>query len=475
MNMKRLYSFLAIIAIAGILFTACTPESNSSEMASTVESTVSTTESTVAAEETSSSLLSSGMVAATSSTPSATQSNNATTISQSHSSSITSAPNLTAKTAKEVQTKVENERKALGISAETMAKSLVSSGNQARIAAVMRKAMKGEPITIGVIGGSVTYGSCASDLSKTAYAPLVAQWWQDTFPQSKVSFVNAGLGATDSVIGVHRVQTDLLNKKPDFIIIEFSVNDYANDLCAETYENLVRRCLKAEGQPGVLLLHMVDQAGNSAQSIHQPTGEYYQLPIISYRDAMQPLLDSGKIKWSDLSPDSVHPNDHGHAIAALFVKNYLSSLYANLDNVKTDIPAIPKPRISDAYENARLLTSANFEATKLGSFKIDNNAFPQFKNGWTVTSGTEAIEFKLKDVKNVLVLYYRNTSLKSGKVKTTVNFKDSGTIDAYYSGLDYATYHQASSTVKSGTQLLTITPVPEGDKSEFKILGIMVS
>lgn len=89
------------------------------------------------------------------------------------------------------------------------------SCDDAALAAVMRKAEAGEPVTIACIGGSITQGTISngSDDSgvadKKCYADLFFSWWEQTFPDTEFTFINAGIGATDSYIGVHRVQRDI--------------------------------------------------------------------------------------------------------------------------------------------------------------------------------------------------------------------------------------------------------------------------
>ena len=94
---------------------------------------------------------------------------------------------------------------------------MISAGNQVRIANAMRKAKRGAPVTIGIIGGSISQGAVASAANKR-YVNLIQKWWKDTFPKSEVTLVNAAIGSTDSVIAVHRLDQDLLRYKPDFVI-----------------------------------------------------------------------------------------------------------------------------------------------------------------------------------------------------------------------------------------------------------------
>ncbi len=49
---------------------------------------------------------------------------------------------------------------------QVIARSQVSTGNTARLAKVFAKARRGEPITLGVIGGSITGGGIPRDTPK---------------------------------------------------------------------------------------------------------------------------------------------------------------------------------------------------------------------------------------------------------------------------------------------------------------------
>ena len=53
-----------------------------------------------------------------------------------------------------------------GVTDKMYGRAIMNEGNQARIAAAMKKAQNGEEITVGVIGGSITQGSLASSPSR---------------------------------------------------------------------------------------------------------------------------------------------------------------------------------------------------------------------------------------------------------------------------------------------------------------------
>ena len=89
------------------------------------------------------------------------------------------------------------------------------------------------------------------------YAYRVFQWWEKTFPKAKLHYVNGGLEVQLLIMGVSRVVTDMLMYQPDFVVVDFSVNDEPEKFFQETYEGLVRRMLTWSSVPAVLLLNNV--------------------------------------------------------------------------------------------------------------------------------------------------------------------------------------------------------------------------
>ena len=84
-------------------------------------------------------------------------------------------------------------------------------GNWDRICRVMRRASEGESLVIGFLGGSITMGSLSST-PQTCYAYHVYEWWCRTFPNAKFSYINAGIGATDSQFGCARAESDQIGR-----------------------------------------------------------------------------------------------------------------------------------------------------------------------------------------------------------------------------------------------------------------------
>ena len=193
----------------------------------------------------------------------------------------------------------------------------MNTSNFARLKELLRRAAAGQELTLGFLGGSITQGSLSTQPGN-AYAFRVYQWFVDTFPQSKFHYVNGGIGGTDSLYGVARAVTDVLMYQPDFVVVDFSVNDLEVPFRQETYEGVVRKLLAWPSHPAVVLLNNVYyDTGATAQDEHNAVGDHYGVPHVSIRDSIYKDLRAGKYASRTLlSPDGLHPNDYGHGLVA---------------------------------------------------------------------------------------------------------------------------------------------------------------
>lgn len=284
-------------------------------------------------------------------------------------------------------------------------KSVVSLGDTARVRRVLAKARRGEKVVVGVIGGSITQGASAS-APENRYGNLVAQWWRETFPKAQIEFVNAGIGATGSDLGAHRAGKQLLVHKPDFVVAEYAVNDADTRLAAETLEGLVRQILKQPNQPALMLLFTMNENGTNAQKWHSAVGYRYDLPMVSFRDAVYPEVEAGRMKIGDVLADVVHPNDVGHRYCAESVINVLRTVLTNLpaDNDLPAIPPIPRPLISDAFEHAAIYSADDISPVTNQGWAVSGES-PWGKSWETSTPGS-ALEFEVEG-DSVYVVFFR--------------------------------------------------------------------
>jgi hypothetical protein len=247
---------------------------------------------------------------------------------------------------------------------------IVSTGNPAPFQRVFAKARAGEPIVLGVIGGSITAGAKASDESHR-WANLLQQWLARQFPESTVTLINAGIGATGSPYGCLRVGRDLIAHHPDLVVIDFGVNDGPEKWMAQTYEGVLRQILRQSPVPAVMEIFFMHLDGGNAQLYQQQIGAHYGLPMVSYRDALWPLIKAGQLTWEDVSPDDVHPNDWGHAFAAACLEFQLDAASRATSFSRTADSALPSPLLSDVYSHTTLMDKTALKPLAAGGWRYD--------------------------------------------------------------------------------------------------------
>jgi len=347
--------------------------------------------------------------------------------------------------------------------------SLVSTGDLSRVWQVMAKAQRGEKVTVAVIGGSITQGAKATK-PELRYGNLVADWWRKAFPKAQVEFVNAGVGATGSNFAALRAQRDLLSHNPDFVVVEFGVNDGNTQAFAETLEGLIRQILKQPNQPAVVQLFMMHQGGGNAQEWHSKVGAHYSLPIVSFRDALWPEIKAGRLAWDAVMADEVHPNDPGHACAAEFVDYLLDTAKAGLHK-PTAIQPLPAPLFGDLYEHTALCEAPDLKPLTNAGWTLDPVA-----KCWRSDKPGSVIEFEM----NGTAIFAMHFVIKRpmGKAKFQVDGGAPVVYDGWFNQTwgGYRCTNLLAKDLKPGKHTVRIELLeeknPGSDGHEFKLFGL---
>lgn len=384
----------------------------------------------------------------------------------------------------EPQEEIEEIPYALGgeLTPTMIANSRYNVGNQVRLAEFFNKLQAGEEVTVAFLGGSITQGSSAGN--DLCYARLTANWIQEQFPDATVNYVNAGIGATGSYIGVHRCDNDVLSHDPDIVFVDFSVNDTTErtELNKLTYESLMRKLWFAESSPAVVTIAMTQDNGTSFQDYHGEIVKRYDIPMISYKNAILDIIDKGYIKWTDISDDNIHPNVPGHALLTDLITNYLQSVIDNLDSISGEESDFSQPSESgEKYLNAKLLTPADTEPASLGAFMVRDAAFGGFNGSWMLKSPdgqlTEAdgIEFNVT-AKNIGLLYGKTVS-NPVKADIYIDGELITTLDTDFSGGwgNYAEFAEIAALPEEGEHTLKIVPQSTDGAAAMYISAIAIS
>lgn len=321
--------------------------------------------------------------------------------------------------------------------------------------------------------GASSYDNC--------YARKIYDWWSSNFKESTFELVNAGIGATTSQFACARVKEDLLSKNPDFVIVEFSVNDEGTAKYGETYESLLRMILESESKPTVIVLNMVQyNNGNNAQNRHNEIAKAYDLPIISMKESIYQEILNGNLTALDVSADNLHPNDRGHALAAEIVTSFLDKIAKNEITSKDVIYEIPVETQSLTSINSYRYDSRNSKP-KLSGFEKDatkqNGITDVFKNGYSAKNVGDSIKFNVTG-SSISLQYKKSNRLNAPKAIAIIDGDESNAIDLdgnYPNGWgDWLYLHDLKDKLKNETHSVEIR-ITEAGENPFYLVSVITA
>ena len=283
---------------------------------------------------------------------------------------------------------------------------------------VFAKLKAGKDVNIAYFGGSITQAD--------GWRPKTLEWFRKTYPQSKITEINAAIGGTGSDLGVFRCQQDVLSPKPDLIFVEFAVNDggAAPESIWRTMEGIVRQAWKANPETDICYVYtmvtsFIDDYGKGlfppATSSDEMLADYYGIPAISVAFHTAELARAGKLWYTpkkddagkEIAPpegcfvwsgDGVHPNDQGHEVYAQIIEETLKQWQPN----SAPKPHVLKdPFVADNYEAAKLvpldpaMLSAGWSKVPAdqGLGASFHHFLPQL---WTASKPGEKISFRFR-------------------------------------------------------------------------------
>ena len=354
-------------------------------------------------------------------------------------------------------------------------RSQLVEGNSVNIQRAMQKAESGQPITVALIGGSNTQGTGAS-AQDNCYASLVADWWEQAFPSSQVNFINAGIGSTSSLIGVSRIDEQVIAVHPDFVVVDFTANDTSDPLYQDSYEGIIRKLLNDPDHPGIMMMafgaldgHMQGGANDLALAQH------YNIPFLSYIDAVLPEINTGAAQKGDYFYfDDAHMNDTGHLIAANIIID-------KLDELRDTLPATAlaasvtniAPLTANDYEDAYLLHSTNIVPASNTGWISSEYIYWALHNGWTSKQQNASITFTV-NAKTLYLMYISSGDADAGRALVKIDGVDVATLDSHYNGTwDYPVFQQLTAGVTASEHTVEIINLDQG--KHFDVLGLIAA
>lgn len=328
-------------------------------------------------------------------------------------------------------------------------KTLLSTGNNARLKLVLEKLQNGEDVFVAALGGSVTEGAGPADY-RDGYAYQFFNKLKSDFTKNdgkNIHFDGAGLSGTPSPLGLVRYQSDVvdfLGHIPDLLIIEFAVNDGSDPFCQRGFEALVRNALSSSEETAVIALFSDAKTYRNTQGTMIPIARHYEIPMISIQDAVE--RSGVKIDEDKFFADYVHPTKDGHTFMADALINLLEVVKKSPTDEKNQIPSecLKQPsfegfkRIFGDDENVKISAGSFNKIDSQGQSlkKTNKSDFPQ--NWYRKSRGSSDESFVIEINCRSLIFVYKEQgswmSEKFGKADIFVDGKKIETFDGGKSG-----------------------------------------
>ncbi|HEY7118546.1 MAG TPA: GDSL-type esterase/lipase family protein [Tepidisphaeraceae bacterium] len=233
---------------------------------------------------------------------------------------------------------------------------------------------KGAQVRIAYLGGSIT--------AQEGWRSRTLAYFQKSYPDAKVSPINAAIGGTGSDLGVFRLKHDVLDQRPDLVFVEFAVNDggQAPERIYRSMEGIVRQAWRAYPDCDICFVYTItdtlipplyDGKMQRSASAMERVADHYGIPSIHLGVEVAKLAREGKLilkaakpKTEEekarigeriiFSPDGVHPYpETGHEL-------YLQAIVRSLPKIqaasgKAGPHELKAPFTPDNYENAKMI------------------------------------------------------------------------------------------------------------------------
>lgn len=382
---------------------------------------------------------------------------------------------------------------------EVRKKSLMQTGNPARLKAAIDRARRGEDVTIAFIGGSITQGAGAVPIHTGCYAYKTFERFcglAGRGTEENIHYIKAGVGGTPSELGMLRYERDVLRDgsvEPDIVVVEFAVNDEGDETKGECYDSWSERFWGLE-LPAVILLFAVFDNDWNLQERLSPVGRAYDLPMVSVRDGVVEQFyrkpGGGKVFGkSQFFYDCYHPTNLGHTVMAdciAYLLETVDKLPGQEDTLELDKAA---PPLGGEFETVKLFDRSSIAPEiqvdcgdfrcrdeELQAVEMDRNLAPtkEFPNNWMhrPDEGNSGRPFSVDITCTALLLIYKDSGSGSfGRAEVRVDGEKVLTADPHVNGWTHCNPVICFRGAERKKRHVEICMVEEDRDKEFTILG----
>ncbi len=295
-------------------------------------------------------------------------------------------------------------------------------GEERTLANTHTKLTEEKRLHIAYIGGSVTNGYGGTNPWRT----ITTNWFRENYPDAVVTETNAGIGGTTSMLGLARLQNDVLSKNPDLVFIEFAGNDrdlgYTEMQSAAFVDAMVRKIHKSNPSADIVIVFITEQSQKDTEYAnikgHRTVAQYYGIPCVDAGKAVVGQMKETGNGWDYYFGDSIHPNDNGYKA---YAEEVIKVIKAEIEKGKGKSAAPHKISDTPATTNTPVL----FRMVEADEFTYDENWYYREKAKMSASNKSELAARKSGGVMtfefegSVIGLLYN--SKNNAEIKVTID------------------------------------------------------
>jgi lysophospholipase L1-like esterase len=185
----------------------------------------------------------------------------------------------------------------------------------------IRKLGAGSPVTLVAIGDSLTYGWMVAK----GYLDFLHELILEKYPQSEVRIRNRGIPGNTAGNGLLRLQKDVIESRPDCVLIQFALNDAFLGYSPVQFGDSIRAMVDRVEIAGAEII-LVTSVWIENQVENRRALEFYaqletiagerKLAIAKVHEYWKRKIDNGMDPRKMVQADMVHPTIEGYRIMA---------------------------------------------------------------------------------------------------------------------------------------------------------------
>lgn len=180
----------------------------------------------------------------------------------------------------------------------------------------------GRPVTLAALGDSLTRGW----MVRKGYLDYLEEMLRREYPGSRFRIVNEGIPGDTADCGLYRLETDILDVKPDCVLVQYAINDASLGFTTGQFKRTIRGIvekIRRAGEAEIVLVTSSFIGDNRENGIVE---EYYGvladmgaeegIPVALVHEHWKRKVDEG-VNWRSLVQfDFVHPTTEGYRYMA---------------------------------------------------------------------------------------------------------------------------------------------------------------